>query len=852
MATTLIAANQYSFANTNAAATKEEPASVMRVEVTGVGPKTIVPLPNVLDKFSSYTYQASVYLLTPTQYNDFQSGNRIIPTSQLLFQSGGKAAGTGNKFFDNDFYIDNITLETAVSGKQTQGAHMATDIKFTVTEPMGITLLDRLKNAVAAMQTSTSSNWSAAHYLMTISFFGYDENGNLVAPGTPPVGNVTANPKAVIVKYIPFLLTGVNWSVSNKLVTYEFAGSPIGQITSGSSKNGIIKFDAEVTASTVEEFVGGTKVLTAVSLDADPGQSTTVFKSNSGGGGAHAPANTRSAPTVIQTTPIRAGLEDLLNRYAVIAKDESNFEIADQYEIVFVNADEIKQAQLKSPIITRQDKSNTQMGATPSVNPNNLDPAKVTGSQDRISIPITAGTPIVKILEQTIRNSQYVTDQMTGVDNADGDTQTGPATKSRSWFLITYSAISLGYDNVRNDFAYKMRYTITKYLIPNFHSTRFPASNAFPGLHKQYKYWFTGENKSVLDYSANFDSLYNLTVSGVGNKSAQDTISSRNSASTNDLFRDDSLYAIKLGYNPRSTFAPGTGAGSTNEGSANAAEYLYSPSTQGSSKIRIIGDPGWIQQGSMVSAIDPTAFQTETDMGFLPDGTISFDAGQILYEIAWQRPEDYDIATGLADPYSRTFKKYGEREALQSNIYQAVKVVSEFRNGQFEQTIEGTICIFTKIPSKNESKTIVANETPVQNQRTNASTVSQSATFGGTTNPSLTPSSASLIAPASNSTGTMTAPGLAQATQNSNLPATTAEQYSAADSTRQAITEVTNIVPALPPSPVTSNGQTIGGYGFGTVLNSPPMLTAGAGRTSLDALQSLAVNIPPYLTRRDA
>jgi hypothetical protein len=397
-----------------------------------------------------------------------------------------------------------------------------------------------------------------------------------------------------------------------------------------------------------------------------------------------------------------------------------------------------------------------------------------------------------------------------------------------------------------------MRYTITKYSIPNFHSTRFPASNAFPGLHKKYKYWFTGENTSVLDYSANFDSLYNLTVSGFGDKTAQDMIRSQNSASTNDLFRDESFYAIKLGYNPRSVFATGTGEGATNEGSANAAEYLYSPATQGSSRMRIIGDPAWIQQGSLVFPISSDNFQKETDMGFLPDGTISFDAGQVLYEIAWQRPEDYDIGTGLADPYAKTFEKYGEREAIQSNIYQAVKVISEFRNGQFEQTLEGTICIFRKIAPIPNLTTIV--ETPADNQRTVAQTASVSNRFanaGAAGNTPLPASATSLSAPASNSTGTVPAPVTQMAVQSTNVPGTTAEQFAAVDSSRQAISDVTNIVPSSPPAPVTSNGQTIGGYGFGTVLNSPPVLTAGAGRTSLDALQSAAVNIPPYLTRRD-
>jgi hypothetical protein len=67
----------------NKPTSKEEKAvaPVVRVNVAGVGPNIIKPTPNVLDKFSSYTYQASVYLLTPEQYGNFQDGNRIIPNS---------------------------------------------------------------------------------------------------------------------------------------------------------------------------------------------------------------------------------------------------------------------------------------------------------------------------------------------------------------------------------------------------------------------------------------------------------------------------------------------------------------------------------------------------------------------------------------------------------------------------------------------------------------------------------------------------------------------------------------------------------------------------------------------------
>ena len=278
------------------------------------------------------------------------------------------------------------------------------------------------------------------------------------------------------------------------------------------------------------------------------------------------------------------------------------------------------------------------------------------------------------------------------------------------------------------------------------------------------------------------------------------------------------------------------------------------------SKIKIVGDPAWIQQGSLIGPIGRNDFAAETALGFLPDGTISFDTAQALYEIAWQRPEDYNIGTGLADPYAKTFQKYGEREPLQSNIYQAIRVINEFRNGQFEQTIDGVICLFNKPKQTTAQQYSAADSartaiTETATSRTQPSAASPSNRFGVDTNTAAAPAAAASVVPAAFlSTGTAPAPVLESAAQKigSNVPASTPEQYAAVDNARSPVTEVPNIVPALPPTAVTSNGQTVGGYGFGAVLNSPPVLVPGAGRTSIDALQASAVNIPPYLTRRDA
>lgn len=810
----------------------------------------IEPQANVLDKFASYTYQASVYLMSPDQYRNLLSSvDKNIPDSQLLFQSGGKTVG--NKFFDNDFYIDNITLDTVLAGKQTQGAHMATDLKFTVTEPMGITLLDRLYNAVADTVPTDAGgniNFSAAQFLMAIRFFGYDQTGKLSAPGIPAsVGN-TANPKAVVVKYIPFLIKKINWTVGTKLVSYEIEAAPIGQTTGGSTNRGTVPFDIELVAKSVGEILAGTATFYTQA------GTTTAGTTGTGGGGANAPANAGAAPTTISKT-ITSGLMDALNQFQQdLVKKRNIYTIADEYEIEFVDSDEIKQAQLTLP----PDKINKKTGAMAAgadVNPQSLDSDKIPVNTTQRIMPITAGQSVTQVIELIIRNSSYITGQAAVTNDPDGSPNPAekPPQKPMKWFLITYSATPIGnkIDPKRNDFAYKIKYTVTKYSVPDFESKYFPIA-AFPGLHKQYNYWFTGQNTSVLEYTANYDSLYNITVSGTkAGDSLQDQRKKLLTSSARDL--------PKYTYNPYSSQGVGYGDGKSNESSANAAEYLYNPDSLSTSRMRIVGDPAWIQQGSLFKPISVADFKAEAKLGFLPDGTISFDSSQVLYEIAWQRPEDYDLKSGLADPYAKTVQKYGERLPLQSNIYRAMKVVSEFRGGQFEQTLEGSLYFYNKPKASTTTVTGSAvgstglpiyseDGTVAQGIRTNPETGETYYTDPPIRTGGDSIGTSSFTAAARGTTGTTLAPIADLASQAGSRDP---QQLS------QLAQQVPNLVPSQTAGGVTSNGQLVGlanGNALAFLNSAPQVLRpgAGTGRTSLDALQSAALSIPPYLTRKDA
>jgi hypothetical protein len=109
-------------------------------------------------------------------------------------------------------------------------------------------------------------------------------------------------------------------------------------------------------------------------------------------------------------------------------------------------------------------------------------------------------------------------------------------------------------------------------------------------------------------------------------------------------------------------------------------------------EITILGDPAWIPQGEVVAL--PPAGNWVSD-GFLPDGTINFSAGQVLFEIAINAPSDYDLSTGLMDPdtqISGMIDNIGQQnQPRRRYVYNAVEVESIFNKGEFTQQLKGLL-----------------------------------------------------------------------------------------------------------------------------------------------------------------
>jgi hypothetical protein len=349
------------------------------------------------------------------------------------------------------------------------------------------------------------------------------------------------------------------------------------------------------------------------------------------------------------------------------------FNIANEYSIEFYPAD-LANAKIVKP-------GSTNKSATPvnqDMSARNKLPETNSMAKDARIQRFQAGTPIVQIIDQIMRNSSYVTDQAkVTIDEVTGKTKTQvPVNNNLTWFKISVQTTPIDFDEKRQDFAYRIKYLITPYALNNMVSEYFP-SGQFRGLHKSYDYWFTGNNTQVLHFEQQFNKLWVQTIT-------DPNINLSTAQATNQREIWSKVFQAASEQNSQG------GEGKVNEISANAADYLYSVGDQGNIKLKIVGDPAWLQQGEISTAADPKNF---TFNPYNSDGTINFDASQVCFSVNWNRPVDYDMNTGVMPVGSKNKGQAGNQtdNTQESATYRATVVRSQFSRGKFEQELEGIL-----------------------------------------------------------------------------------------------------------------------------------------------------------------
>jgi hypothetical protein len=658
----------------------------------------ITPLPNVLDQYASYTYGVSLYLTTKEAYETMVStGRKNLSGCWLLMQSAGIPTGSRVPYFNNDYYIEKVRLQSKIIGKAVGLTHNVVDIDFTISEPSGITLIPNLTKAIQQFypDIATTKSFSSVVYLMVIRFYGYDQNGNLVrgAPGNLNSANTNTDANAFVEKFFPLQIKDIKFKVGSKLVEYDVKAVGLPYNINVGSKRGSIPYNIELSGQSVNDLLNGT-------LDASNvtggGRSSTTFAATDPRRldlpPAGAPANAGAIPLSNGAT-VRQGLITALNNYQRELSGpgpDCPYTYPDVYSVEFATP-ALKNAKVKKPGGLDRSKTSNSVGSTAA--DQKLGSKQSVDTNSRVQ-GATAGMQIVQLLDQIVRNSSYLEDQqLVSYSETDGQLlRNGAAAKNVAWFKINLQATPQfdKYDPKRNDFAYNIKYIISPYRIAQLNSQYFPKPT-FTGVQKEYNYWFTGKNTSVLNYEESINNLYYLTLSGVNfNKTFAGTPGAA----------DDQ---IQYSHQTRSTESSQGADGKTNEPVANAAEQLLNPADFKESTITIVGDPAWLQQGE--AFVGRPIGSSDYFSAFLADGTINFDAGQVLYRIAFNSADDYNLNTGLQTVTGQAVSSSGagtDATALTgraggpaaiNRTFIAKEVYSTFAKGKFTQELKGSILL---------------------------------------------------------------------------------------------------------------------------------------------------------------
>lgn len=658
-----------SFAGQTQSGKAQAPAGNTVVD-KGVG-KSAKPgsrLQNPLGNFSSYTYQISLYMITPDAYQAFNlSGRKNINAltatdvngkatnggAFLVAQSGGINNKTSRRApgFDLDYYIDDLKIKSAINGKNTQSTSNVTSLSFNIYEPYGFSFITKLKRAKETLQKNSkiknydkSMNASKQFFVLGIRFQGYDKNGNIANASqvfSDDTLNTSPDASGVYERFYDILLTGMKFKINGGATTYNISANVIATNVALGTARGMVDNDVPIVASTVKE-----------ALEGDGDGITSLLK------------------TINETQ------QSLFKRKSI--------EIPNVYKVRFIgdtsaleNASLVSKADPdKSKIpMSRADKSSEVNEAT-SVN-------SIPDVTRRI-ITIKHDTPITQAINNIIKQSSYMEDALKVilVASTEPDPDTGsPTVVSKKdvppikWYNISPEIKCLGFDTKVGDFAYEITYVIQPYETPAAASP-YTKSSKYYGPHKRYEYWFTGKNSEILSYEQTMDNTYfNVTLTKAGDPASQ-------GGGT-----DSPVYAGKK--------QPQDSTGKLDVGMEAQNAYmtsLFDPGAYAKAKISILGDPDYLAQETP-SSINEVYRQFYKSDGF----TINPNGGHVFIEIDFKEAVDYHNSDGLMDINSSIyFWNYPPSVAnkIKGVSYMVLEIEHTFKSGKFEQTLNCSINTF--------------------------------------------------------------------------------------------------------------------------------------------------------------
>jgi hypothetical protein len=663
---------------------------------------------NPLSDYASYTYNLNWHVLTKEDYHNMSQGDPWRPSRNLVSGANrygemytGQRAGVGtyrDPAFMDDFYFSDFKLSTVIGLNANARGTNVVDIKFTIIEPYGMTLMDRILDI--NVNELGAKNYLDNPYLIELNFFGIDDDGNL--------GLIAGQ-----TKWFPIKLTGMKIKATVQGAEYAIDAVPFNHQALFESLQDI-KTRMEVTASTVGEYfdtgITDPNVVNQVSdiqgrdaeqeaRDKRAAEQAAAYGGTSTGGvvtvnadGSQTVATPKTkTPATIKTK----SFSDAYNAWNRAEQKNGAVEFADQ--IKFVIDKDIADSKIVDPKKNSiRDVPATSAKAQAQTTSGSKAPAATADFKAAVH-SLDAGTKVQDIINLVMPNSEFFKKQIT--DAATEAKQKKKAQcdtaelnyESKPFFMYkVIPSIELGgYDQERNVWGKTVTFHVVKYAVYNNRDDRVPKSLP-PKAVKRYNYFYTGQNTDVIGFDIEFNALYytavNVDKGKVGNTSgasAEDDTKKNKETSDKQCSNVIDPHMTKPVSQTQQTSAGGVLDNSDTVNASSVMQSFYT-SAQGdmiSIKLQIIGDPTFIKQDDIF--VSPTVTGLDPNNPFVEGtGSLAMDNGEIYCYLTFNTPVDFDDATGLLRKEGRyTVSSF-------SGYYRVLTVESELRGGKFTQTLD--------------------------------------------------------------------------------------------------------------------------------------------------------------------
>jgi hypothetical protein len=607
---------------------------------------------NPLSKYSSYTYQLSLYMITPDAYDVFvRNGRRSIEIVNqagvecsggafLVAQNGGINNQTSYRApgFHYDFFIDNFVIDAAISPSGTSAPTTNYKCSFTVTEQYGFSFISNLKRAKDDLDAYSKtanikelSNSSRQHFIIGIKFLGYDDAGNVINSN---------DPEDTFERYYDIFLTKIDFKIDGRTITYNIEAAPAPVMIAMGQKRGVIdKGASALQGATVGELLNNL----CKKLNDD---------------------QLKQVPNV----------REFANTYKVVFVGDA---VQIEKSSVVSTADISK---AKWPMPTPKNKSEVNAGLQIGSQPNN----------NKRQFSFNRDTPIVQAIQQIINQSDYLIKGLQSVytaaaqPNKQGNRDPIDSNQRARWFNISTIVSNARFDRKIRDFAYDITYQIRTYDTPIVLSAAADNTTPYYGPFKRYDYWLTGKNSEIIKYEQTMNNSY-FTVALDPNTPDINTSSKATGGGAD----------VPIALNKR-TPAPRIGKLDLGmEAQNNYVTSLIDPGAYASVQISILGDPDFLSNDMPSGNPD---LETNSQPFYGPDGfSIDPRKGQVFIEVDFKEAIDYDHEKG----YMRVNDKilfWDYPPEIQKKVkgisYLVNNIRSSFRGGKFTQDLTCSIATF--------------------------------------------------------------------------------------------------------------------------------------------------------------